>query len=189
MPSTVWRKKRKIIRHYDKLASTYDSLYRDEQGLKIEHILGHISVRDSDLALDAGCGTGFLFKYIHKQVSHLVGVDLSKGLLKVALAHAKQYGMKTVSLIRADVDFLPFKERVFDKVFALTLLQDSSKLNVTLREILRTAKDESTLTITGLKKVFSETSLKQTLTKEGLKPNILPTQEQVKDIIAVCRGN
>jgi len=97
--------------------------------------------------------------------------------------------MKTVSLIRADVDFLPFKERVFDKVFALTLLQDSSKLNVTLREILRTAKDESTLTITGLKKVFSETSLKQTLTKEGLKPNILPTQEQVKDIIAVCRGN
>jgi len=189
LTSTVWRKKRGTVRHYDKLASTYDSLYRDEQALKIKHILRQVSLRDSDLVLDAGCGTGFLFKYIHDQVSHLVGVDLSKGLLKVALAHAKQSGMKTVSLIRADVDFLPFKERVFDKVFALTLLQDSSKLNVTLREILRTAKDESTLTITGLKKVFSETSLKQTLTKEGLKPNILPTQEQVKDIIAVCRGN
>ena len=186
MPSTVWRRKREIISHYDKLASTYDSLYRDEQGLKIEHILKHISVCDSDSVLDAGCGTGFLFKYVYKRVNHLVGVDLSKGLLKVALAHAKESGMKTVSLIRGDVDFLPFKEQIFDKVFALTLLQNSSKLHVTLQEILRTAKDESTLAITGLKKVFLETSFKQALTKEGLKPNILSTQEQVKDIIAVC---
>lgn len=186
MPSTIWHKKREIIRHYDKLASTYDSLYRDEQGLKIKYVLRHVNFNNSDLILDTGCGTGFLFKYIQGYVGQIVGVDISIGLLRVASAHIKQARMKTVFLIRADVDYLPFQEQVFNKVFALTLIQDFSDLNVTLKEIMRTAKDESIFVITGLKKIFSEASFKQVLTKAGLESNILLTSEQVKDIIAVC---
>jgi len=184
---TTWFEKRGIIRHYDKMANIYDSLYREEQELKIKQILRHMAVHNSDLTLDAGCGTGFLFKHVHKQGSHLVGADLSKGLLRIALAHVRQAGTRNVSLVRADVDHLPFKERVFDKVFALTLLQDSSDLDVTLKEIIRTTKVDSMLAVTGLKKVFTEEQFKQALTKEGLEINILLTPEQVKDFIAVCR--
>jgi ubiquinone/menaquinone biosynthesis C-methylase UbiE len=184
---TAWTEKRKIIRHYDKLANIYDSLYREEQELKIKQILRHMAVHDSDLVLDAGCGTGFLFEHVHKQAGHLVEVDLSKGLLRIALAHVKQAGTRNVSLVRADVDYLPFKERVFDKVFALTVLQDSSDLNMTLKEITRTTKNESTLAVTGLEKVFTEERFKQALTEEGLEINILLTPEQVKDFIAICR--
>ena len=183
---TAWSEKRGIIRHYDKTANTYDSLYREEQELKIKQILRHMAVHDSDLILDAGCGTGFLFEHVHKQAGHLVGVDLSKGLLRIALAHVKQAGTRNVSLVRADVDHLPFKERVFDKVFALTVLQDSSDLNMTLKEITRSTKNDSTLAVTGLKKVFTEERLKQALTEEGLESFILDTPEQVKDIIAIC---
>jgi len=184
---TAWSEKRGIIRHYDKMVNIYDSLYREEQELKIKQILRHMAVHNSDLILDAGCGTGFLFEHVHKQVGHLVGVDLSKGLLKIALAHVKQAGTRNVSLVRADVDYLPFKERVFDKVFALTVLQDSSDLNMTLKEITRTTKNDSTLAVTGLKKVFTEERFKQALTEEGLEINILLTPEQVKDFIAICR--
>ncbi len=184
---TAWSEKRGIIRHYDEMANAYDSLYREEQELKIKQILRHMAVHNSDLVLDAGCGTGFLFEHVHNQAGHLVGVDLSKGLLRVALAHVKQAGMKTVSLVRADVDHLPFKERAFDKVFALTVLQDSTDLSVTLKEITRTTKNDSTLAVTGLKKVFTEECFKQALTLEGLESNILSTPEQVKDYIAVCR--
>jgi ubiquinone/menaquinone biosynthesis C-methylase UbiE len=184
---TTWFEKLGIIRHYDKMANIYDSLYREEQELKIKQILRHMAVHDSDLTLDEGCGTGFLFEHIYKQGAHLVGVDLSKGLLRIALAHVRQAGTRNVSLVRADVDHLPFKERVFDKVFALTLLQDSSDLDVTLKEIIRTTKVDSMLAVTGLKKVFTEERFKQALTKEGLEINILLTPEQVKDFIAVCR--
>jgi ubiquinone/menaquinone biosynthesis C-methylase UbiE len=184
---TAWSEKRGIIRHYDKMVNIYDSLYREEQELKIKQILRHMAVHNSDLILDAGCGTGFLFEHVHKQVGHLVGVDLSKGLLRIALAHVKQAGTRNVSLVRADVDYLPFKERVFDKVFALTVLQDSSDLNMTLKEITRTTKNDSTLAVTGLKKVFTAERFKQALTEEGLEINILLTPEQVKDFIAICR--
>ena len=184
---TAWSEKRGIIRHYDKTADIYDSLYREEQEQKIKQILRHMAVHDSDLILDAGCGTGFLFEHVYKQAGHLVGVDLSKGLLRIALAHVKQAGTRNVSLVRADVDYLPFKERVFDKVFALTVLQDSSDLNMTLKEITRTTKNDSTLVVTGLKKVFTAERFKQALTEEGLEINILLTPEQVKDFIAICR--
>jgi ubiquinone/menaquinone biosynthesis C-methylase UbiE len=186
LPSTIWRRKHEIIRYYDKLVNAYNSLYRDEQDLKIEHSLRHVNLNDSDLVLDAGCGTGFIFEYIYDCVGHLVGVDLSIRLLKVALAYIKKTGMKTVSLVCADVDYLPFRDRVFDMVFALTLLQDSPDLNLTLKEMMRATKDESTFVVSGLKKVFDEASFKQVLIQVGLEPNVLLMSEQVKDIIAVC---
>jgi len=185
--SKAWTKKRGIIRHYDETATVYNDLYREEQEQKINEILKHMTVHGSDHVLDAGCGSGFLFEYIHNQAGHIVGVDLSKGLLRIALAHVKQDGMKTISLVRADVDHLPFKEQVFDKAFALTILQDSSNLNMTLKEIARTTKNGSALAVTGLKKAFTRERLKQVLIKQGLEPFILDTLENVKDIIAICR--
>jgi ubiquinone/menaquinone biosynthesis C-methylase UbiE len=186
VPLTTWREKRKIIRHYDELASIYDSLYKGEQELKIEHILRHVAFQNSDLALDAGCGTGLLFEYIHRHSCCLVGVDLSTGLLRVALTRTKQSEVKNVSLVRADVDYLPFRERVFDKVFALTLFQDVSDPEAVLTEFLETAKDDSMFIVTGLKKTFSKKSLGQVLAESNLKFRLLETSEQVKDIIALC---
>jgi len=188
LPS-YWHKKREIMEYYDRLADTYNSLYLDEQILKIKYIFTHVKIHYSDLILDAGCGTGFLFRSIYPFAGHIIGVDLSKEILKVALANVKHFGMKRISLIRADVDFLPFREKVFHKVFVLTLLQDSPKIDMTLREISRTATDESIIVVTGLKKLFSEKSLKQAIIKGRLNPTIIQTQEQIKDIIAICLKN
>jgi ubiquinone/menaquinone biosynthesis C-methylase UbiE len=186
VPSAIWREKRRIIRHYDELASMYDSLYRDEQELKIEHTLKHIAFHNSDLALDAGCGTGLLLEYVHRRGCYLVGVDLSMGLLRVASTRTKQSEVNTVSLVRADVDYLPFRERVFDKVFALTLLQDFSDPKTVLTEFLETTKDDSIFVVTGLKKTFSEEGLGQVLAESNLEFRLLKTSQQVKDVIAVC---
>ena len=183
---TAWTKKKGIIRHYDETAAAYDALYREEQEQKIHEILKHMIIHCSDYVLDAGCGTGFLFEHIRKRAGRIVGVDLSKGLLRIALSRTKQAEAGNISLVQADIDHLPFKERMFDKVFALTVLQDSSDLDVTLKEITRIAKNESTLAVTGLKKVFTEERFKQALTEEGLEPSILDTPEQVKDLISIC---
>ncbi|MEM2129715.1 MAG: class I SAM-dependent methyltransferase [Candidatus Bathyarchaeia archaeon] len=185
MLSAAWRKKQRIIRHYNTLVDTYDTLYKEEQEQKIKHVLSHIQLQSSDLVLDAGCGTGLLFGYIYNQVSNLVGVDLSNGLLKVAMNRIKAYRMKSVSLIRADIDNLPFKEHVFDKVFAFTLLHDFSTIKMTVQEVLRTSKNESTIVLTGLKKVFSKKRFIQALREEGLKFNIIPTPPSVKDYLAL----
>lgn len=182
-----WRKKRGVIRHYDELAASYDHLYGDEQNLKIKTALDAIQISDSDLVLDVGCGTGFLFDQIGGSVNFFVGIDVSLGLLKVATSRSKHLQKKTFSLIRADADHMPFLEEVFDKVFALTLLQNMPDSTGTLREIIRIAKKDATIVVTGLKKSFSEEMFKSILSKAGLGFSIIKKSEQAQDIIAVCR--
>ncbi len=184
---TAWTKKRGIARHYDETADAYDALYRQEQEQKIHEILKHMTINGSDVVLDAGCGSGFLLENIQEQAGHVVGVDLSRGLLRIALSRVERTGMKNVSLVQADVDNLPFREHVFDEAFALTVLQDSSDYGATLKELTRTTKNNTKVAITGLKKAFTEESLKKALMKEGLEPYVLETPKQVKDVIAICR--
>lgn len=186
MVGDAWKEKRRVIRHYDRLAGVYDLLYGDEQRLKIKEILNAINLSGSDLILDAGCGTGLLFNHIHDLVGAIVGVDISLGSLKVARDLVKRMGLKKVSLVRADADHLPFKDGVFDKVFAITLLQNLPNPVLTLHEILRVSKGDSWIAVTGLKKSFSREVFLEILFRAGMPSSIIECDENIKCHIAIC---
>ena len=179
--------KRNIMRFYDELARAYDSLHGDEQDLKIELGLGAVRLRNTDLLLDVGCGTGLLFERIGDSARQIVGLDLSSGVLKVAAERSKKLrkGYR-VSVIRADADRMPFPKETFDKVFAFTLLQNLPDPCITVREMKRVARTNSTIVITGLKKSFSEERIKNLLSGTGLEVPITKTVDQAQDLIAVC---
>jgi ubiquinone/menaquinone biosynthesis C-methylase UbiE len=180
--------KRDLIRYYDGLASAYDSLYGDEQHLKIESALSAIRLRNSDLVLDVGCGTGLLFDHIEGSVGHIVGLDLSSRLLKVAAERAKRLRTRSpISLIHADADCMPFPDEMFDKIFGFTLLQNLPHPGVTLREIIRVARTDSMIVVTGLKRSFSEERVRSVLAGTGLEVSIERTVKSAQDTIAVCR--
>lgn len=183
-----WEKKRDVIRHYDELAGIYESLYGDEQSVKIEAALQALKITGSDFVLDVGCGTGLLFNHIRDSISLLVGVDISGRILKVAADRSKNLEVKThVSLIRADADHLPFRGGVFDKVFALTVLQNMPDPTAAFQEIAKVAKDGSEIAITGLKKSFPEESLMDILSRPGLEFFIIRTPPDARDLVAVAR--
>ena len=166
MSRCLWKYKRDIIHHYNRIAGVYDSLYGEEQKAKIESILRIIKVERKDLVLDAGCGTGLLIKYLASKVDHFVGLDSSEKVLKVALDKSRRLKIKgNVSLIRADIDILPFRDSVFDKIFALTLLQNVPEPHKTLREMIRVAKKNSLIAVTGLKKHFTKKSFSEVISE------------------------
>lgn len=180
--------KRNIMRYYDELAGAYDSLHGDEQDLKIELALRAVRLRDSDLVLDVGCGTGLLFDHIGDSASQIAGLDLSSGVLKVAAKRSKKLRKgNSVSVIRADADCMPFPKETFDKVFAFTLLQNLPDPCITVREMTRVARTNSMIVVTGLKKSFSEERIKDLLSATGLEVPITRTVDQAQDLIAVCR--
>jgi len=182
-----WEKKRALIRDYDELASVYDSLYREEQSLKIESALAAASLDDSDSVLDVGCGTGLLFDCVKDSANLIVGLDLSRALLEIAAERCKKVHRESpIHLIRADADYMPFPKEIFEKVFALTLLQNLPDPNKTLREMMRVAEAGSMMVVTGLKKCFSEEGLRNILNVAGLDSSTA-TGKQTQDIIAVCR--
>ena len=189
MTQDGWSKKREVLQHYDRLARIYDSLYGEEQNVKIELILKRMKIGCEDLLLDAGCGTGLLTKYIASRVNHFVGIDLAGKVLKAAEERSRRLRIKqNVSLMRADVDNLPFKDGVFDKIFALTLLQNVPEPCETLQEMVRVVKNKSQIAVTGLKKHFTEENFTMMLNRIRGK-YILVKYPETHDFIAIVEVN
>ena len=181
-----WKEKRATTRHYDRQATIYEVQYRGEQKSKIEDILKNIGLRTNEQILDLGCGTGFLFQYIPQKVGFFVGVDISLNTLKEAKKRIKN--RSNIALIRADADNTPFSDSTFDKIFAITVLQNMPEPVKTIIEMIRTGKTEAIFAVTGLKKKYTQKSFVNTLEKAKLKVVSLNSSQQLKGYVALCRN-
>ena len=110
------------MNYYDSISKGYDELYGSEQLEKFEEIRKEIQGR----VLDVGCGTGLITKLIPNSV----GLDSSSGML------SKFEGIKVL----ADAQKLPFKNKSFDTVISLTVLQDLKNPLKALNEMIRVGK-------------------------------------------------
>ena len=180
----LWEKKRRVMRHYDRMAAIYDLQYREEQDAKIRAALESLHLERDSLILDAGCGTGILLDHLRGSTTVIVGVDISLEALRRALKRPS-FSDK-VNLVRADVDYMPFPDRTFDNVFAVTLIQNVPNPEVTLKEIRRISKPDATIVVTGLKKTYSLEAFLETLYKAGLEVYALKDADHLKGYVALC---
>jgi len=179
-----WNKKRKVMRRYDHSASVYDIQYTEEQEAKIKAALNELKPKNGSLVLDVGCGTGLLFPQIAEDADLLVGLDFSSNILRQARKRAKQHS--SVAILRADADFLPFPDKTFNVVFAITLLQNMPDPLRGLYEIKRVAQSKATVIVTGLKKEFSREEFAQLLKRAKLEISVINADEQLKGYVAIC---
>ena len=179
-----WKQKRSNMQHYNLQAPIYDIQYVGEQVSKIEKMLKNMDFGSKEKILDLGCGTGFLFHHITKKAGFIVGVDVSKK----GLVHAKKRtkNMPNVGLVCADADNTPFAENVFDKVFAVTVLQNMPDPTKTILEMKRVSKKEAVFAVTGLKKMFSADSFVELLKNSQLELISFNDDQQLKGYVALC---
>jgi ubiquinone/menaquinone biosynthesis C-methylase UbiE len=181
-----WKQKRSCIRHYDRQAAIYDVQYVEEQNAKIEDSLKNIKVGANETVLDLGCGTGFLFPHINKQAGLLVGIDVSSNALREAKKRTKN--TTNITLVCADADNVPFLDHIFDKVFAITVLQNMPGPKKTIAEMKRAGKPEAVFAVTGLKKKYTAESFVDLLKKAKLKAVTFNASQRLKGYVAVCRN-
>ena len=181
-----WKEKRGAMWHYDRQAAIYDIQYVGEQNAKIEDLLKLIEFGSNELVLDLGCGTGFLFQHINKKIRVLVGVDVSSNALIQAKKRTKNN--QNIALVRADADNAPLPDHIFDKIFAITVLQNMPDPTKTIIEMKRTGKPETVFAVTGLKKKYTKESFVDLLERAQLRAVTVDTNKEVKDIVVVCRN-
>lgn len=179
-----WNQKLKTMRHYDHQANVYDVQYLEEQDAKNEKALEGTELSSNELVLDLGCGTGFLFQHIDKKIRLLVGIDSSQKLLREAKNRTRN--LSNTVLIRADADNAPFLDHVFDRVFAITLLQNMPDPMKTISEMRRVGKPKSVFVITGLKKKFTKEDLVDLIKRAKLNLYTLKTDQRLKGHIVIC---
>jgi len=172
------------MRHYDHSAAVYNAQYYEEQEAKIKLALAEPILKKEDFILDAGCGTGLLFPYIVEKVKLVVGIDVSRIILKQAEKRMKE--QTNVAVVRADIDYAPLQKGIFDTAFAITLLQNTPKPHETLNEIKRVTKRDATIVATGLKKAFSQKQFTRLLRGAGLEIKVWKLDENLKEYVATC---
>lgn len=180
-----WKEKLETMRHYDQQSKIYDLQYSGEQNTKIENVLSNTEFEPNETVIDLGCGTGFLFQHVIKSTKLLVGLDISSKFLQEAKKRTKN--LSNIVLIRADADNTPFPDCIFDRVFAITLLQNMPDPMKTISEMKRIAKPQAIFVATGLKKTFTQQGFINLLKTTRLKVSVLETTQPLKGYIGVCK--
>jgi ubiquinone/menaquinone biosynthesis C-methylase UbiE len=180
-----WKQKRDTMDRYERTAKTYDMQYSEEQEAKIEAALEESRIEGKAVILDAGCGTGLLFRHVAKRARLIVGIDTSLNLLRQARTKAKAY--TSAAIVLADADYAPFVAKTFTHAFAVTLLQNTPQPAITLEEIERTTRAKAVVVITGLKKHFTLGDFTLLLTHAQLEITSLRTDDKLKDYVVTCQ--
>lgn len=133
------RRLRRIRRHYDASAGRYDAAMagglterltrRGRRGVG-ETVQGRL--------LEVGIGTGLSLPFYPSQTA-VVGIDLSPGMLQLGRQRAAQLG-RSVELLRADAQRLPFADASFDSVAFNLCLCTVPDAALAVREAVRVAR-------------------------------------------------
>ena len=180
-----WKDKSKVMQRYDVTAQGYDELYAQEQKAKYMAALENVAVTGT--VLDVGCGSGLFFKEVDAQADMVVGVDISRKLLLKAKQQADAFG--NVWVLQADADHLPFKDGLFDVVFAFTVIQNMPNPSAIMGEFKRVTKPAGRVVVTGLKRVFSLTAFLDLLEASGLTVVSFVDKEDLKCYVSVLMLN
>lgn len=133
--------KLKVRSDYDRSAFTYEKRYRAIQWEKYGTMLETLEIPLGRRILDLGCGTGLLSLFLKKEV---YGADFSFQMLKKARPRE--------IVVQADMDFLPFRDAVFDSVLSFTSLQNLPSFDRIFKEVRRVLKKGHPFVFTILKK-------------------------------------
>lgn len=161
--------KLKVRKHFNKFTLS------DEKRIKLIQWEKYKIMIDTPLKgriLDLGCGTGLLQEFLQQKI---YGVDISFQMLKRA--------RKKESVIHADMDFLPFRDSVFDAVLSFTSLQCLPSLDYIFEEVWRVLKRGHPFIFTIMKKWSSPVLYE----KVESCFEIETVRECEKDIGVICR--
>jgi ubiquinone/menaquinone biosynthesis C-methylase UbiE len=149
-PSMLGPQNRKYQRMYDRLSCGYDIalqladlLYRGKLSQLRRHLAARLALKSGQSCLYTSIGTGadlpFLAEQVPLQNIHLVGLDLSMGMLKRCRKRLRSFS-DTSLLVQADAERLPFPDRSFDVVLHVGGINFFDQPAVAVREMQRVAK-------------------------------------------------
>ena len=121
--------KRKIVRPgvrggYDLWAAAYDATPNPLVALDRRHTLEVLAPQRGEWILDAGCGTGAHIHAMGRAGARPVGLDFSRGMLRVA-----RRANQSVPLVQADLNHgLPVVRNVFDALLCALVSEHLTRL-------------------------------------------------------------
>jgi ubiquinone/menaquinone biosynthesis C-methylase UbiE len=137
---------------FDEWPDPYDKWFETPVGALVRRYEGELlseflKPQAGELILDVGCGTGVFTCDVLSRGPRVVGLDISRPMLRRADQKAKGYPFQAVA---GDMMSLPFAGECFDRVFSMTALEFIEDGQAAVRELFRVTKKRGTIVVTTL---------------------------------------
>lgn len=113
----------KSIEFWDTAANNYD---KTEQRFEYIHSKSRDNtkkyLKDSDVVLDYGCGTGTTACELVKQVQQIHGIDISSKMIEIAKQKAVAVNAENISFSQTDIFDKSYDDDCFDVILAFNML-------------------------------------------------------------------
>lgn len=173
--TVVTPRKSQIAESFSRAATSYN------QAAQLQKTVGNALLATppeelQGVALDIGCGTGFISAALQKKYAALrvIGVDLASGML-----HAAQQ-THAITGVQADMEYLPFCDQSFDYLLSNLALQWASDLQHCFAEWRRVLHAQGALRFTTfLPATLQELKQSWQAVDDATHVNAFTTQEQI----------
>lgn len=136
-----------VQRQFGEQASAYLSSAVHAQGAEFALLQAEVAGRGEARVLDLGCGAGHVSFHVAPAVAEVVAYDLSRQMLDVVEAAARDKGLNNIRTAQGAAERLPFGDGEFDFVFSRYSAHHWSDLALALREARRVLKPGGVLAI------------------------------------------
>ncbi|MEZ5277707.1 MAG: class I SAM-dependent methyltransferase [Opitutaceae bacterium] len=127
---------------YDQWSEMYDLDPNPHTAMEEDDVVDMVAAAPGEHILDAACGTGRYCRLFQSKEAHVVGIDFSEGMLRVARQKMPTVAFRCVDL----TGILPFPEASFDKINCAQALKHLPDLTIPLAEFARVLKPSGTIT-------------------------------------------
>lgn len=135
----------KIAQSFGSASESYDISAR-LQRFSGKHLMPWLPNRNDLTVLDLGSGTGFFTDLLASSYQQVIGLDLSKGMLRFA----KENRNKDITWLEADVHKIPLKDESVDFIYSNLVIQWCDPLDLAITEMLRVLKPGGLIIFTTL---------------------------------------
>ena len=149
---------------YDLWAEAYDTTPNPVVALDRRHTMAHLRPRPSERILDAGCGTGSNLRRIVAAGGRPVGLDFSRGMLRVA-----QRSVPGVPLAQADLNrHLPLRRGRFDGVLCTLVSEHLANLRTLFTEAFAVVRTGGRLVFSAFHPEVARAGVEANFEQEGV---------------------
>jgi ubiquinone/menaquinone biosynthesis C-methylase UbiE len=133
---------------FDDLAEGFDDWAQTFGVERFDYFVDRLPAR-ARFVLDAGCGTGILAAQVADHAERVVGMDISRSMLRVARARQVARGKKNIDFIAGNAEALPFRDGSFDCVVSSAALYNT-RLDRSLPELRRVVRPGGRIVVADL---------------------------------------